>query len=82
MSSKTCSVLLLAFGLAACGGKEPPAEPKKAEGREETKNIRNLDNIGVSGSAIANKVDGALNANDESARKLREQVKTDVDPAQ
>ncbi len=55
MSNKTCSVLLLAFGLAACGGQEPPAEPKKAEGREETKNIRNLDNLGVSSRALDTK---------------------------
>lgn len=80
MNDKTVYGLLLAFGLAACGSKEPPAEPKKIEGRGETRNIRNLDSIGAGGSAIANKVDGALDANDESARKLREQVRSDTMP--
>ena len=73
MMNKIFCVPLLALMLTACGGGTPPAEPKKMQGREETKNIRNLDKIGVSGSAIANKVDGALNASEESARKLREE---------
>ena len=71
--NKMMGVSALALLLSACGSSAPPAEPKKMEGREETKNIRNLDNIGVSGSAIANKVDGALNASEDSARKLREE---------
>lgn len=77
---KILCVLLLASGLAACSGHDAPADPKPVQGREETRNIRNLDTIGAGGSAVANKVDGALNANDESARKLREQIKSTETP--
>lgn len=56
--------------LAACGSSQQEAPPPKAkEGRAETQGIRNTDAIGYSGSAIANKVDGALNANDQQKAK-------------
>jgi predicted small lipoprotein YifL len=58
--------------LSACGEKAPevpdaPVKPKV--GREETRGIRSTDAIGYSGSAIANKVDGALNTNDNQKEK-------------
>ena len=47
----------------------PP--PKRAEqGREETRSIRNTEAIGYSGNAIADKVDGALDANDQRKQEL------------
>lgn len=62
--------------LPACGKKTPdkPVEPI-AGGREETQGIRRTDAIGYSGSAIANKVDGALNANDRQMEKTDEALK-------
>ena len=48
--------------LGACGSSQPDAPPPKPQGREETRGIRATDAIGYSGSAIADKVDGALNA--------------------
>jgi predicted small lipoprotein YifL len=58
--------------LSACGEKQPevpdaPVNPKA--GREETQGIRRTDAIGYAGGAIANKVDGALNANDSQKEK-------------
>jgi hypothetical protein len=68
--------LLLATLLTACGGGEaPPAE--RAEGREETRSIRNTEAIGYAGDAIADRVDGALDANDQR----RDQLDEDIDAA-
>lgn len=50
--------------LPACGKKTPDKPVEPIAGRAETQGIRRTDAIGYSGSAIANKVDGALNAND------------------
>lgn len=72
MNAKTAWVLAAAL-LAACGADEPPPPEKKApEGRAETRNIRNTDAVGYSGGAIANKVDGALDKNDEANRQRQE----------
>jgi hypothetical protein len=65
-------LLLSALLLAACGGDEPPPEPKEPQGRAETRAIRNTDNIGMSGSAIADKVDAGLDANEDAARRRQD----------
>ena len=54
------STLLLVLMLTACSAQEEPPP-----GRAETQSIRNTDAVGYSGSAIADKVDGALNATDQ-----------------
>ena len=59
--------------LAACGKDEPPPPQKPPEGRTETQSIRNTEAIGYSGKAIANKVDDALNKNDEQVRNAETQ---------
>jgi hypothetical protein len=59
---------------AACGSGEPPPEPKAPEGRAETQSIRNTDAVGYSGSAIADKVDTALDKNDENAKKVQQEA--------
>lgn len=62
--------ITLAFVLAAltaCGKQPEAPKPGEPQGRAETQNIRNVEAVGYSGDAIANKVDGALDAND--ARK-------------
>ena len=56
--------------LASCSRQEDPTPPAPQQGRAETQGIRNTDAIGYSGSAIANKVDGALDANDEQKKKM------------
>ena len=66
------ALVLLAGG---CGGEEPPPpEPKEPQGRAETRSIRNTDAVGYSGSAVADKVDGALTANEEAEKKRREEA--------
>jgi hypothetical protein len=61
-------------GLVACQKDEPPpVETPKAQGRAETKNIRNTDAIGYSGGAIADKVDSALDKNDQHIKDVEQQ---------
>lgn len=67
------ALLALALLISACGSDEPPPEQKPAEGRAETRNIRNTDAVGYSGGAIANKVDDALKANDENVKKVEKE---------
>jgi hypothetical protein len=73
---RTITTLLLATLLTACGGGEAPPEGR-AEGREETRGIRNTEAIGYAGGAIADQVDAALDANDQR----REQLDADIDAA-
>jgi len=67
------TLLSMSLMLAACGQKQQdpiPVTPKPQVGRAETQGIRNTDAIGYSGSAIANKVDSALNANDAQKDRM------------
>lgn len=66
---------LLPLLLVACGHHEPehqvaPAKPKAEQGRAETQAIRNTSEIGYAGDAVADKVDAALDANDQSKKKM------------
>lgn len=77
---KPVLIAALLLPLAAC---QPNAEPKKvddAQGRAETQGIRNTEAIGYAGDAIANKVDGALNANDQRKADLDAQLKAAEQP--
>jgi hypothetical protein len=68
-------LLVLAVVASACGGDEPPPpEPAAPQGRAETQTIRNTDAVGAGGGAIADKVDAALDKNDEAAKKLQEEA--------
>ena len=72
------TALALTLVLAGCHSKdEPPPVDKPKAGRAETQSIRNTDAVGMSGSAIADKVDAALDKNDKTvqdAQKLQDQV--------
>lgn len=72
----TAGILVAGLVLAACSSKdEPPPPPQAApEGRAETRSIRNTQAIGYNGTAIANKVDAALKANDEEVKKTDKAV--------
>jgi hypothetical protein len=72
--SRTLAPILLAALLAGCGDEPPPQEKKAPEGRAETKGIRNTEAVGYSGQAIADKVDTALDKNDEATRKKQEEA--------
>jgi hypothetical protein len=73
---RTTIALLFAALLAACGPGEAPVT-ESSEGREETRSIRNTEAIGYAGDAIADKVDSALDANDQR----REQLDAELDEA-
>lgn len=57
--------------LSACHPKEQPERvDKQQQGRDETQGIRNTEAIGYSGNAIGDKVDAALDANDQAKQRL------------
>jgi hypothetical protein len=66
------AILVMGLLLAACGQDEPPPPEKPRQGRAETQNIRNTDAVGTGGGAIADKIDTALDQNDEATRKKQE----------
>ena len=69
---KSLPVALLCTVLAACGSSSEPETDQNQDGRGETRNIRNTEAIGYSGDAIADKVDGALDAHDDRREQLDE----------
>lgn len=69
---KILPMALLCAGLAACGGSSQSEQSDTQDGRDETRNIRNTEAIGYSGDAIADKVDGALDAHDGRREQLDE----------
>jgi hypothetical protein len=68
-------LLALSLALVACHSKDepPPVDKPKAEGRAETKSIRNTQAIGYDGKAIADKLDAALDKNDQHAKEVEKQ---------
>jgi PBP1b-binding outer membrane lipoprotein LpoB len=72
MRNTTTPILLLVAGLmlASCSQQDDAPPPKQKQGRAETQGIRNTEAIGYSGNAIADKVDSALNANDQQKAKM------------
>ena len=72
------ALVLAGAMLAGCGGSpEPEATPpnsRAAEGRGETGGIRNTENIGYAGNAVADKVDGALDTHDQRKQELDKQL--------
>jgi hypothetical protein len=75
MHQRTLYAFMLTAVVSACGSSEPPPPPAAPQGRAETQGIRNTEAIGYSGNAIANKVDGALNQNDQQRNKMDEALK-------
>ena len=61
---------------AVLGGCKQPEEERPRvdeapnEGREETRTIRNTENIGYAGDAIADKVEGAMDAGEAARQRL------------
>ncbi|ULQ46228.1 hypothetical protein JN531_014110 [Flagellatimonas centrodinii] len=63
------------LSLAACGAPQDDARPvSEPEGRLETQSIRNTDAVGYGGSGIADKIDAALDANDQRKQALDEAI--------
>lgn len=79
MKAVRLSVFALILLGAACSSGHQDAPGKKAnatQGREETKNIRALDAVGVDGTDISKQVDQALNANDKRKEQLDKELKS------
>lgn len=67
-------IVLLALALGACSAEEPPPPAAPApQGRAETQSIRNTEAVGYGGNAVADKVDEALNKNDEQVKKAAQE---------
>lgn len=68
---RSLGLLLAMLLLSACSAEEEPArEAAPVEGRAETRSIRNTEAIGYSGNAIADKVDGALDASEKRKEEM------------
>ncbi len=72
------AMLATALILAGCVNPNPPVQnaqdAEKYQGREETKALQNVDNIGYDGTGIQKKLDSALNQNDHRATELNNQI--------
>lgn len=68
MRALTLAVLLTT--LTACGKQPEVPKPGEPQSRAETQPIRNTEAVGYAGDAIADKVDGALDANDQRKAEL------------
>ena len=80
MNTPVRSLLLIAaIALSACGpSEEKAADAPAPEGRAETQSIRTTEAVGYGGNAVADKVDGALDASgkrkEEDDRAIEEQT--------
>lgn len=69
--SAVMPALVVAALLGACQPKDKPQRVEEAaQGRAETRGIRNTEAIGYAGHAIADKVDSALDAQAQARRRL------------
>jgi len=64
------SCLALSLLLSACHPDADPVAKEEPRGREETRTIRNTEAVGYSGNAVADKVDSALDTNDQRKEQL------------
>jgi len=73
---KALTGFCVALLLAGCGGpdRDQPPAPQAPQGREETQGIRNTEAVGYAGDAIADKVDAALDANDQRKEQLDAEI--------
>lgn len=70
-TSIICAAAVSVALLSACHPKEQPEHiDKQQQGRDETQGIRNTEAIGYAGNAIGDKVDAALDANDQAKQKM------------
>ena len=80
MTRFALSLTIAAVALAACGKQPEVPKPGEPQGRAETQPIRNTEAVGYAGDAIANKVDGALEANDARKAELDKAMDAQTNP--
>ncbi|HEY9547484.1 MAG TPA: hypothetical protein VIR56_15840 [Solimonas sp.] len=74
-TSIICAAVVGAALLTACHPKEQPERvDQPQQGRDETQGIRNTEAIGYAGNAIGDKVDAALDANDQAKQKMDDAI--------
>ena len=74
MNKNLLLALPLLAMLAACDTSSSDTPKPQIGGREETKGIRNTREIGVSGDAIADHVDKALDGNDRHNAEMQQRA--------
>jgi len=77
---RALTIIVLLAALTACGKKPEVPKPGEPQGRAETQPIRNTESIGYAGNAIADKVDGALDANDQRKAELDSAIDAQSNP--
>ncbi len=74
------TLVVLLTALTACGKQPEAPKPGEPQGRAETQPIRNTEAIGYAGNAIADKVDGTLDANDQRKAELDSAIDAQTNP--
>lgn len=64
----------LGFGIVACSKEEPPKPIVSDKGRPETRSIEAANAVGYNGTAMRQKVDKALDANDAANKKMDQEA--------
>jgi len=80
MTRLALSLAVVAVSLAACGKQPEAPKPGEPQGRAESQPIRNTEAVGYAGDAIANKLDGALEANDARKAELDKAMDAQTNP--
>ena len=63
-------IAVLGLGMIACTKQEPPKPIVSDTGRPETRSVEAANAIGYNGTAMRQKLDKALDANDAQAKKM------------
>jgi poly(3-hydroxybutyrate) depolymerase len=64
--------MVAGLGVAACSKPEPPKPIISKTGRPETRSVEALNAVGYNGTAIRQKLDKALDANDAQTQKMNQ----------
>lgn len=70
-------IIVLSVVLCACQKAPEPSPAAVDKGRPETRNIEAADAMGYNGKQVRQKVDGALDANDEHNKQLEQMTNND-----
>jgi len=62
--------VIVVLGLAACTKQEPPKPMISDTGRPETRSVEAANAVGYNGTAMRQKLDKALDANDAQTQKM------------
>jgi hypothetical protein len=66
--------LMMGLGITACSKPEPPKPIISDTGRPETRSVEAVNAIGYNGTAMRQKLDKALDANDAQTKKMNDEA--------